>query len=595
MRPAPPGGLRAVAGAFAWMQATAMYNRVRQRLLRLREPRYLFGALAGGVYFYFFLFRPVGRGVGMAGPHGPLVLSPAWATDLTNVAAASLALLTILAWLWPGGKARLGFSEAEIAFLFPAPVTRTTLIQLNVLRTQLRIFLSSFLLSVLFRRGSALGGHWLQFAAGIWALLSMLQLHMLALAFTRERLRARGLRPILQVVLLLTVLAVVGLVCGWSMRAVLHWPPADTLADGKALATWFSAIAGAAPLTWLLTPFRWVVAPLFAADTRAFVIAMGPVLALLLGHYLWAVRVQVAFEEATIAWAHRRAKALAAMRGGRIRDTAPTRPRGEPFRLAGTGFVAWAFLWKELIALGPMFRLRTWMILAVVTIVLCQWLVADPARAPALTIVTMLAMIVGTWSVLMGPMLFGRRLQRMLEELDILKAAPLRGWQIVLGRMLAPIAALTGMVWLALLVGLQFTLADHGGGGVDVLDAVAMIVAAALLAPPMLGLMLSVPFAGMLYFPAWLGTQQGRAGGVEVMGQRLIFLGGYLLTMMLCTIPAALVGGIGYLLGHWLQGPALAFALALLLVLATTVFELACMVDMLGRRLDRFDVARELR
>jgi hypothetical protein len=37
-------------------------NRLRMRLRRLREPRYLIGAIAGAAYFYFAVFRRMGRG-----------------------------------------------------------------------------------------------------------------------------------------------------------------------------------------------------------------------------------------------------------------------------------------------------------------------------------------------------------------------------------------------------------------------------------------------------------------------------------------------------------------------------------------------------
>ena len=37
----------AVMRAFAYLQAVSLYNNVRQRLLRLRQPKYLIGAVVG--------------------------------------------------------------------------------------------------------------------------------------------------------------------------------------------------------------------------------------------------------------------------------------------------------------------------------------------------------------------------------------------------------------------------------------------------------------------------------------------------------------------------------------------------------------------
>ncbi|RZA14776.1 MAG: hypothetical protein EOP93_18045, partial [Lysobacteraceae bacterium] len=147
--------LSAVVGAFAYLQATSMYNNVRQRLLRLRQPKYLLGGLAGAAYMYAFVFR---RMLGPARGHSLWVMSPEALGDLSMLVAMGLAIYMLLDWLVSGDGAQLGFSETEIAFLFPAPLTRTTLIQFNLLRSQLMIFVSSFLLGLLLRRGSGLDG-----------------------------------------------------------------------------------------------------------------------------------------------------------------------------------------------------------------------------------------------------------------------------------------------------------------------------------------------------------------------------------------------------------------------------------------------------
>jgi hypothetical protein len=108
--------------------------------------------------------------------------------------------------------------------------------------------------------------------------------------------------------------------------------------------------------------------------------------------------------------------------------------------------------------------------------------------------------------------------------------------------------------------------------------------------------MLCVPFAGMLVFPAWI-VAPGAAGGrgVEVMGQRMVFMLGYLMTVLIAAIPAALLGGLGFLLGHWLGGMAAAILAAALGACAVFACELAVAVRLLGRRIDRFDLSQELR
>ncbi|MBS0212855.1 MAG: hypothetical protein JSR26_06730 [Proteobacteria bacterium] len=589
------GGRPHAAAALFWLHAMSLYNSLRQRLLRLRQPKYLFGALAALAYFYLIFGRRLGQDHHSNTVHTVFTLTPAQSVGLGALAATALALLTLGIWLFADGRARLAFSEAEIAFLFPAPLTRTTLIHYALLRAQLGIAFSALLMSVLLHRGAALGINRLHYAIGYWVLMSMGQLHELGAAFTRERLLDLGLRPWRRRALVAGVAIVLALACWWSLRGVLHLPQTAVLADPPALLHWFDGIAGTAPLSWLLTPFRWAVAPLFATDASAFWLALLPALGLLIAHYLWVVRAQVSFEDASLAFARRRAERLAALRSGNLRERKPTKPRGEPFRLLGTGFAPIAFLWKGLIAMGGFYRLRSFVIAGVALFALCQWLAADPARQPILTVAGMIVAMAGAWLLMLGPMLFIARLRGSLQTLDILKSAPLPGWQIALGEVLAPWAVMSAVTWLLLLVGAQVAL--HGVDHAPLAPNLMLEVAAgvAVLAPLLCGLMLCLPFAGMLYFPAWSGSGTAGGRGLEVMGQRLILMGGYMVAMVLALLPVALLGGLIWLLGERFASPQVGALLAGLCGAGVLMFELVLAFDLLGRRIDGFDVAQELR
>lgn len=579
-------------GAFAYLQATSLYNNLRLRLLRLRQPKYLFGALVGAAYFYAFVFRHMLQ----AGPAQTAFVPPAEVlVDLSALAALLLALFMLLNWVFSGDEAKLGFTETEIDFLFPAPLTRTTLIQFNLLRSQLGIFFSAFLLGYLLRRGSPLNGHPLQYAIGLWLLLSTSRLHGLAGSFTRNRLAGFGLSawPRRLAVTVLVVLVVLG--CWWPMRGRLHWPQVDAWSNLATAHAWFQGIVGSAPLSWLLLPFQWALGPIFAADTATFLRALPPALALLILHYVWVVRAQVSFEDASIAHAGRRARRMAAKRDGRLRERLPTKPRSEPFRLAPNGLPALAFLWKGLIASGPFYRLRTWLAACVVVFVGVQWLAVHPQMKPALVALGMAAMMIGAWGLLLGPMLMQRSVQRTLEYLDILKATPLRGRQIAMGELMTPAAIMIAGILLLVLVAVLSFAATGGRAGFSP-DVIATAgVGVALLVPPLCGLMLCVPFAATLYFPAWVSPQKGGGRGVEVMGQRMIFMAGYLLTLALVMIPAALLGGLGFLLANWLVGMSTGMLVAAACACAVLALELHWAVGLLGRRIDGFDVSQELR
>ena len=133
-------------GALVYLQMQSIKNRLRMRLRRLKKPKYLAGAAVGGAYFYFFFFRNlfVGRSSAAAAD----TASPETLLLLELVGALALFLMVVAAWIFPHERAALLFSEAEIAFLFPAPVTRRTLIHFKLLRSQIAILFTTLFLTL---------------------------------------------------------------------------------------------------------------------------------------------------------------------------------------------------------------------------------------------------------------------------------------------------------------------------------------------------------------------------------------------------------------------------------------------------------------
>ena len=105
-----------VFGAFAYLQATSLYNNVRQRLLRLRQPKYLIGALVGGAYLYFFLFHRAFRTQRQCA--AGFEMTPALAATMASLVALGLLLYVCADWIFAGEQAQLARSPAEIDFLF---------------------------------------------------------------------------------------------------------------------------------------------------------------------------------------------------------------------------------------------------------------------------------------------------------------------------------------------------------------------------------------------------------------------------------------------------------------------------------------------
>jgi ABC-2 type transport system permease protein len=585
-------------GALVYLQLTSLRNALSQRLRRLRHPRYLAGAIVGFAYFYFFFFRHFfsGRGRPALSVAGWPALTVDWPALLEPLGALVLFVVVALAWILPKDRAALQFTEAEVAFLFPAPVARRTLVHFKLIKSQLAILITSLFLALFSNRWSFLGGNAAIHAAGWWLIFSLLNLHLLGASFARERLLDFGLDPARRRLIAFGVLALLGAATWLGLRHTLALPTDADFAGPEAMLRYGQAVLAAPPLGWVLWPFRLAVRPFLATDASAFLWALGPALLLLVGHYLWVVRSDVAFEEASLALSQKRSERIAAIRAGQWRGPASrAKPRREPFALAATGPAPFAFLWKSLIAAGPMYYPRSWLTAAAVCIAGTLWLNRDPQYRPFMQVIGGASLGIGGYALLLGPMLFRRGLNLMLTRLDVVKTYPLRGWQIVLGEMLTPIALLTAFEWLLLtLAALGVQTISRKFAATPFLPG-AGAVGVGLLVPPLGGMMFAIPFAATLYFPAWMGTGAQRGGGIEMMGQRLIFFAGYVVVLIVTLVPAAAVGAVPFVVLQLLTGSLpLAVLAAGLTASAALVGEFALVIWWLGHRYEDFDLSAEL-
>lgn len=584
-----------VLRAFLYLRANSIRNMVVHRLKRLRQPKYLIGAIVAIVYFYSIFFR---RGVRIPGGSGAMpgwMQQPELMSTLVAVGALALLVVVVLAWVLPSARAALDFSEAEVAFLFPAPLTRRTLIHYKLLQSQLGILFSALLIALVSRRAGMFGGHALLHAVGWWLLLSTMRLHFIGASFARDTLLERGVQAWQRRALVLgAVLLVLLASFAWTGFHFVAPTTAD-LDSGQAMLRYASGVLATPPLGWLLVPFKWVVAPLFASDAHALLRALPPALLLLLLHYAWVVRSDATFEDASIDAARRKAVKVANIRAGKSPfGRQPSKPRSAPFPLAAQGPAPVAFLWKGLIAMGSFYRLRTWLVACALIVAGGLWLRGNPALERGLLALGSIALVFAGWLLVLEPMLMQQGLRRTLEHFDVLKASPLSGRQIVRGELLPPMLVITAGQWLLLVIGAMAFVDPARSGLFGPVNVIAGLVGIGVLAPALCGLMLCVPFAGILLFPAWVGGSSGRGGGIEVMGQRLIFFAGYLLVLAIAVIPAVVVGGIVFLAARWLGNMPIALLAAALAGAAVLAGELWLASAWLGRRVEALDLSREL-
>jgi ABC-2 type transport system permease protein len=577
-----------------FLQSRSVINSLTMRAKRLKQPKYLIGAVVGAGYFWMIAFRHLfapsrpGPGGDWSMPHDAMVLVEA-------CAALLLVFFVVLNWVFTSDRASLRFSEAEVAFLFPAPLSRRSLIHFRLLRSQLGILFSAAFFSLVTGR-AVNDSHWFIHLLAWWLVLATLNLHGIAASFAVQRLTERGMAGWRRRTLVLAV--VCGLVAGvvwWAKVA----PAAESLHGAGDAMEYTLGLLAAGPLPWLLAPFRWMVRPWFAVSALEFLQVVWPALLLLVAHYWWVLRSDVSFEEATIEASRRTAERLAAARSGNWQAVQkPKRAKRAPFRLAPVGFPPLALLWKNLLSAGQMFTARLWIILLSVSVsgmmVAQGFFRGHEGARPFQGVFAVFFLALLVMSSFLGPQLLRNDFRSDLPNMDLLKALPLPGWQIALGQLLGPVAILAGFQWLllVLVLGLSSGMGDEIGlrlvrwrwpGGLSLM----------IVLPFLDFLLLAMPNAAVLLFPAWTKGAAGQGGGVEVMGQRLIFVLGQALVLGLALLPGLGVGALVWWLVQMAIGPTWAVPFGAVVAALVLAGECAVAVWALGLAFARFDVSEE--
>src|SRR5262245_39854028 len=139
--------------ASAYIVFCGAKNRLRLRLRRLREPRYLIGAIAGIAYLYFTVWARLGvrrprRRPTAAGPFSVDANSAVQAMA-ASIGGVGLLFTAALAWVFPPASALLAFTQPEMQLLFPAPVSRRQLLLYRLMRSQMGLFFAALIPSFL--------------------------------------------------------------------------------------------------------------------------------------------------------------------------------------------------------------------------------------------------------------------------------------------------------------------------------------------------------------------------------------------------------------------------------------------------------------
>ncbi len=579
-----------IAGALFYYQRNWWRNRLLTRVRRLRQPKYLFGAIVGGLYFYWYIFRALGRG------GRGVRFSPEHQDMAQAVAALFLLVAVLLAWILPHSRAALSFTEAEVAFLFPAPIGRRTLIHFKLLKSQTVIFFSAIFMTLIGRSWG--GGDFVVRALGWWVVFATLNLHSLGSSFARTRLMDRGLSNWLRRIL---VLGAVGLMAAgiilWLDYTVPPPPPmAGGTTDFSRLGRYANEILHSGPLPYVLFPFRLVVAPCFAANAGQFLLALGPALVVMGLLYWWVIRSNVAFEEASVELSRKTAERIAMVRSGNWQAARKPKKAGRsPFQLRPTGLPAAALFWKNLASAGSLVRARV-LVFLVWMIVIAGFLFL-PQTKPSGDLGTALAFMalgVAAMSLFWGPQMLRCDLRQDLPATDVLKMFPMPGWQVVLGEVLAPATILAAVQWLLLLVA-AFLCPNHlGAYSLPLGQRISFALAAAVVLPCVDLIAMLIPNAAVLFFPAWFQLGKDGPRGFETTGQQLILMFGQLLVLALSLAPAAAAFTVVFFLTSRLLPSALSVLLGGAVAAVFLLIEAGIGIRLLGGVFERFDLSGEV-
>jgi hypothetical protein len=563
------------AVAFLWW--ATLKNRGRKQLERMRQPKYLAGLVVGGAYLYLMVVRRMNFSRSVEA-------LPPGASSLAELSLGSMLMLTLAAaWVLGQNRPSLAFSETEVQQLFSAPISRRELLHYKLARSVVGAGVTSVFTTLFI--GRAVTPHLVLFFVGSVLAFVTANLHVTAASFVRTRLvRLGAWGTVLRWTVILVLLAAFALAVYVAFQA--HPFPSEP--QGKQAQQWLTTLVAHPALQAALWPGRVLVAPALAPDVGSFLRTLPLLLGLLGAHYLWVSVMIVPFEEAVVV----RVEEVARQRSKRSSRIGHFVMRKPLFRLGSSGRPEVALLWKNLTAARRMGGLEVVLVLALLGLVVP---IGVSVFAPAVLTETLQAMVAiylsfAAMLTVFGPVSLRSDLRLDLPKLDLLRAMPLTGRQVVAAEVLAPGLLLAGLQLGLLALAMAMAVGAPGKWGAELWVAGGLGLAPLLPALAIAGVF--VQNAAVVLFPAWLPADGERARGIEALGQRLLTLAGAVVVLLGGLLPAAIVAA---LVGFALYGVLGVWALpcAGLTAAAGLAFEVALGVMALGRAFDRMDVSSE--
>jgi ABC-2 type transport system permease protein len=567
-----------VIRAFAVVTVRSFRNRIVSRLKRLRNVRYLVSFLVGMAYLWFTAFRH------LFSARSPLqhMGIPTNALFLDFASVLVLALM-ILAWALPEQSAGLRFSEAEIQFLFPAPITRRQLLLYKVLRAQPQVFISAALMTFFMFRGGKF--------IGLWICFIVLSIYFTFVALARARLKLMGIGFLIRLPAIFAVVVGVSYSLWRTVDLAVFRGMGAKMKPGRfpdLPALFHGPVADA--ILFVPRLFAHAVLPVSVPQLLA---SCGILLVTALVFFELAARTNVAFEEASIHASQKSAARRARMNQQRIGKhvTFPRIPA--PFRIPPGARPEVAIYWKNLTA-GLRISSPWLLIMAACALYFLGQSYFSPEPAVRTTIAGLALMLAALFPFL-GSAVFTQDMRLDLPRIELLKSYPIAGERLVAAEIAAPLTFVAVVEIMMLTVAAIILHAAELPAKTSFLATPQFVTVALMFATPICAAQLLIRNAVPILLPGWAMRAPDEQRGFIVMGQRLLMTVGNLLVLLFVLLPAACIVGPGLLMAKfWFHGSMPLVALTTVLGAALLFFEVWLGIRFLGRQFEKIDVTNEL-
>lgn len=562
-------------GPTIYIIACSARNRMNRRLRRLREGRYLIGGLVGVVYLFLTLAmreRAYQPGATRRRFSSPLLL-PAVGAIGSAVGGVLLACASAAAWIMPFRSSLLEFSRAETSFLFPAPVTRRQLVVYRLMRSQVAVLVGALIVALAYPTGSLVAR--LRGLVSVWLILMTSRTFFTVVTLARSRLQRRDGPAAFAWLALGFSLGCVSLL-GGALAVEITRSPLTTVGD---VVDAVSRFAQAGIVGVVLTPFAWLLRPLFVESNGDFALALlgaASVYAVTIGWLVWADSVSTDVAEAL-------SEAPAAS-GSRTRGYVA---RPAAWQLGTSGRPEWAFVWKGALQMFRTIDRRVFLRIVLVV----GWIVAAALMATRARGVVLVAGVFSTWgalfAVLIAPQIVRMDMRQDLAHLELLKTWPLRGAAVLRGEIIWPSIVVTVMAWSFGAIAMAMSLVSLSR--VPLGNRGAFWISFLIFLPGMVLAQYTIHNGIAVIFPGWVPIGPSRPRGVDAVGQRLIVLAATWIGLLVALAPGILLTAALFMLfGRTARMWVL--PIGAIATTACVFVEMLLATRVLGRVYDRLDV-----